>query len=121
MKICREQIGGLNHVLLPRNKVLNHQDIKDNSIVAYGLARVDDLLPVKQNDLRTLSLHEFHIERFFLHATLYLACGDQNQNHQVKKLLLQIANKTNFLFFNLPSKVFNFIFQGGIHYFWISP
>lgn len=64
---------------------MNHEDIKDNTILGYALPDAAQIqnTPIKLEDQRSLNLQQFQIERFFLHACLYLACGDQNENQEV--------------------------------------
>jgi len=84
---CNAEIGGLNHKSAQGNIKLD--EMIDKTIKGYSLPKASDLndLPITE---RLLNSYEFQIERFFLHACLYLACGDTNEIssdvHEIMKL-----------------------------------
>ena len=65
----------------------------DKTIKGYSLPKASDLndLPITE---RLLNSYEFQIERFFLHACLYLACGDTNEISSGQTLLEKRRHKT---------------------------
>jgi hypothetical protein len=74
---CNAQIGGLNHKLSEGNQRVN--ELIDNTIKGYSLPYAHELTDLPMTD-RLLNSIEFQIERFFLHACLYLACGDEDES-----------------------------------------
>ena len=78
---CGSEIGGTNHKSAQGN--IKIEDIVDKTIKGYSLPKASDLTDLPATE-RLLNAFEFQIERFFLHACLYLACGDENEQITVK-------------------------------------
>jgi hypothetical protein len=81
---CGSEIGGTNHKSAEGN--IKIDEIVDKTIKGYSLPKANDLknLPLTE---RLLNAFEFQIERFFLHACLYLACGDEDEQKSVSTLI----------------------------------
>ena len=77
-KECGVEIGGANHALEKGNFSIDQQ-ILDNTYTGYGLQPASTMSDVPSND-RLLSQQTYHMQRFFTHACLYLACGDENEH-----------------------------------------
>lgn len=77
---CGAEIGGQSHRSSEGNTRI--EDLADTTIKGYSLPQAFKLDNKPQSD-RLLNQFEFQIERFFLHACLYLACGDENEKVSV--------------------------------------
>lgn len=77
---CGAEIGGQNHRSAQGN--IRIDEIVDNTIKGYSLPKASLLTNLPQTE-RLLNSYEFQIVRFFLHASLYLACGDEDEKETV--------------------------------------
>lgn len=75
---CGLEIGGVNHSLIKSNKRMDDTQLVDHTLTGYLLSSAQHLSDKAQTVRFMSSLHA-QIVRFFLHACMYLACGDEDQ------------------------------------------
>lgn len=73
---CGEEIGGSNHTLITTNK---EENLVDKTMPGYCVTEPASKVSALPTDIRLLSMHAFHLERFLVNACMYLACGYQEE------------------------------------------
>jgi hypothetical protein len=76
-KECGVEIGGEQHKLIEGNTNI-FEDLEDHTPKGYSLMDASET-PDAPKDLRLLNLSAFQLERFFVNACMYLACGTKDE------------------------------------------
>lgn len=90
---CGSTIGGLNHSLETKNQVMTG-DYVDQTKTGYLLQEASKQ-PDQPRTIRHLNDIGTQVVRFFLHACLYLACGDEDEHRDTMLSAIIEANPTN--------------------------
>jgi hypothetical protein len=99
---CNEVIGGANHALTSENKDID-TTIQDKTLRGYCIIEEAAQLPDVPSNIRELNAQGYHLEKFFINACMYLACGDQDEhiNNVKKGMAHQAPDVKNFFWLHM--------------------